>query len=186
MFKLLRVLLCTLLLVIGGASVAAATHGQPDHMVPMKGALVGQDEIPDEGATGCAEPEEGEEPLLWRFTSAGTGRVSHLGRVTYEYTHCTRTDFTISEGVLTLTAANRDTLVLTYTGAITQYQFGDPEAFWEMSWTPSGGTGRFAGATGSGGDGFAVTYTPTSPRAGTTELAFDGMIAYDASNRAAR
>jgi hypothetical protein len=54
-----------------------------------------------------------------------------------------------------------------------------------MSWAASDGTGRFAEASGTG-DGFAVTHTETSPLVGTTELTFNGMLAYDASNRAAR
>ena len=76
MLKLLRVLLCALLLVIGSASVAAATHGQPDLMVPIKGAGVGQDER-DLDSMGCTL-EEGQAPLIWRFTSEGTGREDLL------------------------------------------------------------------------------------------------------------
>jgi hypothetical protein len=186
MMKVLRTLLCALLLVIGSASVAAATHGQADLMVPMKGTLVGEDESPIPGVFPGCVLEEGQAPLLWRFTSEGTGRVSHLGRVTYEFTHCTHVDFTITQGVLTLQAANGDTLVLNYTGEVTQYIPGDPDAFWEMSWTPSSGTGRFTDASGSGGDGLAVTHTDTSPLAGTTDLTIQGMLAYDASNRAAK
>ena len=94
-------------------------------------------------------------------------------------------DFTFTQGVLTLTAANGDALVLHYTGEVTQWQPGDPDALWEMSWTPAGGTGRFAEASGYG-EGFGVTHTATSPQAGTTELTLDGVLAYDASNRAAR
>lgn len=185
MSRMLRALLFTLLLVIGGGSVAAATPGQPDHMVPVKGAGVGQDVSPVPGVfPGCTQGE-GEADLLWRFTSEGAAQVSHLGRVTYTLTHCLHVDFTITEGVLTLRAANGDSLVMDYTGEVTQYVPGDPDAFWEMSWAASSGTGRFAGAGGTG-DGFAVTHTDTSPLAGTTELTFTGMLAYDASNRAAR
>jgi hypothetical protein len=185
MLKSLRVLLVTLLLVVGGASVAAATPGQPDQMVPVKGAGVGQDVTPEPGVFPGCSLGEGEAPLLWRFTSEGSGPVSHLGRVTYTFTHCTHVDFTITEGVMTFAAANGDMLVLNYTGEVTQYVPGDPDAFWEMSWTAASGTGRFAGASGTG-DGSAVTHTETSPLAGTTDLAFHGMLAYDASNRAVK
>jgi hypothetical protein len=186
MMKMLRILLCALLLVIGGATAAVAAQGQPQLMVPIKGTLVGQDEEPTPGVFPGCLLEAGQAPLLWRFTSEGTGQVSHLGRVTYQFTHCTHVDFTLTEGVMTLTAANGDTLVLTYTGEITQYVPGGADAFWKMSWTPSSGTGRFADASGSGGDGFAVTHTDTSPLAGTTDLTFQGMITYNASNRAAK
>jgi hypothetical protein len=178
MMRLLRVTLCAMLLVLGSASAVTAGPGQP---VPIRGATVGQDQEPVPGVyPGC---EEVGAPLLWRFTSSGTGTVSHLGRVTYEFTHCTHVDFTITQGVLTLDAANGDVLVLDYTAAITQYQPGDPDALWEMSWTPAGGTGRFANAAGPGGTGYGVTHTPDSPLAGTTDLKLSGMIDYAASNR---
>lgn len=187
MTKVLRVLMCALLLVLfGGAPAAMATHGQPDRMVPITATLVGQDVEPIPGVFPGCTLEEGQAPLLWRFTSAGTGTMSHLGRVSYGFTHCTHVDLTITEGELTLTAANGDTVELAYTAVVTEYEGPeDPEAVWEMSWTVTGGTGRFAGASGSGhGDG--VTYTPTSPRAGTTELMLMGMLSYDASNRSMR
>ena len=177
MMKTLRVILCALLLVVVGASTATATHGRPDLQVPIQGYLVGVDEVPDMGAPGC---EEVGAPLLWRFTSAGTGRLAHLGRVDFSYTHCTHVDYTIVEGVLTISAANGDSLVLTYTGNVTQYVPGDPFALWEMAWAVDSGTGRFANATGSG-EGNAVTHVP--PAGEGTELSLSGTIAYDASNR---
>lgn len=179
MLRFLRVLLCALLLVLSSASVATATHGQPEHLVPIGGALVGFDEEPDILAKGCTPVGA---PLLWRFTSEGSGTVSHLGRVTYHFTHCTHVDLTITEGVLTLTAASGDTMVLNYTAHVTQYTPGDPVAVWEQEWTVADGTGRFEGATGSGvGDG--MTYVPPL---GYTELRIAGTMAYDASDSSAR
>jgi hypothetical protein len=184
MTKVLRVLMCALLLLFGSASAATATHGQPDRTVPIEAVLVGVDEEPIPGVfPGCTEVGA---PLLWRFTSAGTGTVSHLGRVTYHLTHCTHVDLTITEGVLTLWAANGDELVLTYTAAVTSYEPPEgPVALWEMAWTPASGSGRFAEVAGSGGAGYGATYTPFAPPelAGTTELDLTGMVAYDASNR---
>jgi hypothetical protein len=173
-----RAIMCALLLMMGSVSTAAATPGQPDLQVPIKGYVVGLDEEPDEGATGC---EVAGAHLLWRFTGSGTGRVAHLGRVTYHFTHCTHVDYTIVEGVMTLIAANGDSLELTYTGTITQYTPGDEYALWEMAWTVDGGTGRFVDATGSG-DGDAVTYAPPYPDP-HTELSLSGTIGYDASSR---
>lgn len=180
MLRLLRVLLCALLLIVSSASAATATHGRPEQLLPIGGALVGFDEEPDFTAEGCTPVGA---PLLWRFTSEGTGTVSRLGRVTYHFTHCTHVDLTITEGVLRLKAANGDTLVLHYTANVTQYAPGDPVAFWEQEWTVASGTGRFEGATGCGvGDG--ATYVP--PPVGYTELGLTGMVAYDASNRSTR
>lgn len=177
MIKLLRVLLCALLLVFSSASIATATHGHAGHEVPIAGALVGLEEEPDSTSKGCTSVGA---PLLWRFTSEGFGTVSHMGRVSYHFTHCTHVDLTITEGVLTLTAANGDTLVLHYTAHVTQYTPGDPVAVWEQEWSVASGTGRFEGATGSG-VGDAMTHVP--PPVGYTELDIAGMIAYDASNR---
>lgn len=180
MMKTLRVILCALLLVVVGASTATATHGRPDLQVPIQGYLVGVDEVPDMGAPGCEGDFPPDGTLLWRFTTAGTGRIAHLGRVDFSLTHCTHVDFTIMEGVLTISAANGDSLVLTYTGNVTQYEPGDPVALMELSWAVDSGTGRFANATGSGEiDG--VTHVP--PAGEGTELSLSGTIAYDASNR---
>lgn len=179
MLGFMRVLLCALLVVLSSASVATAAEGQRDHLVPIGGTVVGLDVEPDMTALGCTPVGA---PLLWRFTSEGTGTVSHLGRVTYHFTHCTHVDLTITEGELALTAANGDTLVLDYTARVTQYTPGDPVAVWEQEWTVADGTGRFAGATGSGvGEG--MTYLPPL---GSTELRIAGTIAYDASNRSTK
>lgn len=173
-----RAILCALLLLMGSVSTAVATHGQADLRVPVGGYLVGVDDEPDEDATDCQVVGA---PLLWRFAGSGTGRVSHLGRVGYEYTQCTHVDYTILEGVMKLTAANGDTLDLTYTGEITQYTPGDEYALWEIQWTAVGGTGRFLEAQGSG-NADVITYAPPYPDP-HSEFTLDGMITYDASNR---
>jgi len=49
----------------------------------------------------------------------------------------------------------------------------------------SSGTGRFTDASEFGGEELAITHTDTSPLAGTTDLTLHGIVAYDASNRAA-
>ena len=173
-----RAILCALLLVMGSVSTAVAKYGPPDHQVPIQGYVVGTDGV-NETPGDC--PDLGEVALRWRFTSDGTGRVAHLGRVKYHFSHCTYMDSTILGGEMELKAANGDVLDLTYTGAITQYTPGDDYALWGMDWTVDGGTGRFVDATGSG-DADVVTYAPPYPDP-HTELSLIGQIAYDASNR---
>jgi hypothetical protein len=180
MIKVLRTLLTALLLVVGGASTAVATHGQPERELPIWGAVVGPDEEPDMAATGCSA---GGADLLWRFTSSGYGQVSHLGRVEYDFTHCTRVDNSIREGVLTLTAANGDLLVLSYTGVIAPWGPESTSALWTMHWEVDYGTGRFASAAGAG-VADAETFIP--PLESKTELSISGMISYDASDRASK
>ena len=173
-----RAILCALLLVMGSISTAAAKQGPPDLQVPIQGYLVGTDGV-NETPGDCPDAEE--VGLMWRFTSDGTGRAAHLGRVTYHLSHCTYEDSTIRVGEMELKAANGDILELTYTGAITQYTPGDDYALWAIDWTVDGGTGRFVDASGSG-DADVVTYAPPYPDP-HTELSLSGQIAYDASSR---
>ena len=182
---ILRAILCALLLVMGSVSTAVAKNGPPDHQVPIQGYLVGLDEVPNLEPGDCNQVPEVD--LMWRFASSGTGRLSHLGRVSYHFSHCTYWDATIRDGVLTISAANGDSLVLAYTAIADPFTLGGPTATWTMSWTvdSESGTGRFVDATGSG-DGSAVTHVPPpmgSSETAYTELSLSGQISYDASNR---
>lgn len=180
MTKVLRVLMCALLLLFGSASAAMATHGQPDRMVPIRGTVVSLMEGPDVSAPDCPEGTE----WTWRYNSEGAGRLSHLGRVTYTFSHCTNVPGdAIEEGLMTVTAANGDELVMAYSGGGFVFAPEDPYVTWTIDWTivEGEGTGRFAGATGSG-EGHALTFFPPYPDP-YTELNLFGMIAYDASNR---
>jgi hypothetical protein len=181
MLRVLRVILCALLLLVSNASLATATHGQPEHPRPIGGALVGFDRIPDFAAPGCPEESPGGAAVRWRYASSGTGRVSHLGRVTYEFTHCTYWDNTITDGVLRLKAANGDQLVLGYTAKVAPWTEGDTLSVWQQKWRVASGTGRFQDAKGSG-VGNATTYLP--PVEVYTELDLTGTISYNPSNRA--
>jgi hypothetical protein len=181
MFTILRVVLGALLLVLSSASAATATHGHPDRMVPIKGTVVSLLEGPDESAPGCPEGTA----WTWRYNSEGAGQLSHLGRVTYEFSHCTNVPGdAIEEGMMTVTAANGDELVMAYAGGGFVFATDGPYVTWMIDWTIVEGTGRFEGATGSG-EGHAVTYFPPFPDP-YTELDLFGMIAYDASDRSAK
>jgi hypothetical protein len=95
------------------------------------------------------------------FTSeAGTGNASHLGKISYS----------TSTGILTfdetLTAANGDTLTLRDVRTVVS----GTEA--SGTWTVIGGTGRFAGATGSG------TSDSIRPGDGTCTQTWSGSIVY--------
>ena len=95
-------------------------------------------------------------------------------------------DELISDGTITFTAANGDTLVIAQ--AVTSDIVGAFEGFTSKgTWTVVDGSGRFANATGSGsmdgvGDipgGEALFGLPD----GTVMFNFMGRIAYDASDR---
>lgn len=174
--KVLRIAAFTALLLVGFATPSSAATA-----VPIKGTVMGGGG-PDLTAPGCVD-------AIWRFNGSGTGQMSHLGRVDYEFTHCTYPDFTADLGTFELVAANGDELVMSYEGAFELV--GAMEGFTgEGSWTATGGTGRFANASGSGswgvlGDvpgGDALFGLPD----GYMEFTFDGMITYAASDRSHR
>ena len=114
------------------------------------------------------------EPSQWISTSTGTGRISHLGRVTWTTEHCFQlATGTFGDADLVITAANGDKLFGTYDGYMT-----GATTFAETL-IITGGTGRFSGATG------------TIDEVGSLDLATGymqidgyGFITYDASNRA--
>lgn len=81
------------------------------------------------------------------------GTLSHLGTVEVEGAHCTERSLTplpvdFGRGVSIWTAANGDQLYANYEG--TQTKFVEPGVVvaFEVTYTITGGTGRFAGASG--------------------------------------
>ena len=195
MKKFSRVLGVAALLVMATAGPAMAAR-PPDHLLPIKGSVLALDNgqifpTPDQ-PLDCPDWAE------WQFFSRGVGQVSHLGRAELDVVQCSMVvapPGTIrSEGTTTLTAANGDMLILAHELDVeTQYtNFPVPDGWeGEGTWTVVGGTGRFALASGSG-TVTAVGDIPTDDTpwqdlpAGSTSWTFNGMIEYDASNRAVR
>lgn len=116
-------------------------------------------------------------PGVFAVTTSGSGHASHLGKVTVSSTETL--DFVTSpgsvvlhDGLLVMTAANGDQLYWSYEGT------GSPpdesgESALAGTFVITGGTGRFADATGGGafeGTGNAVT--------GMASLSYVGSIAY--------
>jgi hypothetical protein len=161
-----------LLLAAALCLVVAAPVAAKDPVRPFGGRVVGVDSAemnPADCPAGAAA----------RYHSAGTGRLLHLGLVRYTVTHCvfmdSPVDGHIGPGTVTITAANGDMLVLAETSGT--FVFDQPMPMTtstaEISWTVASGTGRFAGATGSGtgaGVGDMVE--------GITPMAFTGTISY--------
>ena len=168
-------------LVLALLAVALAAPASAASQVPLPGTLLGEGE-PDYSAPGCPG-------AIWTFNGWGTGQMSHLGKVDYEFTQCLYPDLTVRNGMFTLVAANGDKLFLAYEGQVEVIgaNLGFTGA---ASWTAVGGTGRFANATGSGtydviGDvpgGDALFDLPD----GYMQFTFEGMIAYQASDRSHR
>lgn len=170
-------LVAALILLLAAPASALATNPAPS--VPFVGSAFGTDETvpPTDCPAGAA----------WRYVLSGTGQFAHLGRVALAVSHCTWFDPIALDGTfqgsMTFTAANGDTLVLTHSGtfALAMGPSGPVSSFIEFAWEVTGGTGRFATATGSG-QGTALG----DLAAGTTAPTYWGTIAYDASDRSAQ
>lgn len=172
------------------AAPVMATRGQPDRMVPIKGTVTGEHWIVPM-AEDCVDSDGAVD--WWRFSSAGSGQMSHLGTVDYFLTQCTYIvppAGPVSGGTITFTAANDDTLVVAQSMQSEIIgEFPEPDAFTVTGgWDVVSGTGRFTSATGSGMlDGIGdipngVPYFDELPD-GLAQFNFHGEIAYDASDR---
>jgi hypothetical protein len=157
------VLVAAALCLVLAAPVAAA-----DPVRPFGGTAMVS--VETEGPpTGCAPDAMGRESFV------AQGQLLHLGRSTLEGAHCTHLDMatgagSLVDGMMTITAANGDTLAVAYHGTFRLYPWPNPEVMLDaaISWTITGGTGRFANATGTGSVG--VTETEM--------MVFEGTIAY--------
>jgi hypothetical protein len=125
--------------------------------VPFHGRLQGD-------VTRTLEP-----PLvLVHVDAAGNG--THLGRFTLEIPHVVDLATRVAVGTYQFTAANGDTIYAEFTGLATPTE--DPGVLYiEETATITGGTGRFAGVTGS-----FVAERLYDTVAGTTIGSFDGTI----------
>lgn len=84
---------------------------------------------------------------------SGAGHALHLGRINVEQDHCVNLlgpdPLAFTDGRFTLTAANGDTVTGTYGGRL--QPTGTPNLFAiDATFLITGGTGRFAGASGGG------------------------------------
>ncbi|GAA6525351.1 hypothetical protein [Intrasporangium sp. DVR] len=127
-------------------------------------------------------PVDCPEGTSWRYSQTGTAWLSHLGRVTFEITHCTvAPEGRFGQGTTVFTAANGDELWMEHWGTFQLDAVENPtRADATLSWMIVGGTGRFAGATGSG-TGAAHTAI-TGPASGFTSGTWTGEIAYNGNS----
>lgn len=162
---------------------ASATRGQLAQELPFRlsadAIVLGQ-----EFAPGFGPPTFGRSDFDGRCSVpsdfvvgfALEGQATHLGSFTGVAEHCSQVDFaqggsTISDGVMVLTAADGDELWTSYV-RVTLGE-GQPE---DHEFT--GGTGRFAGASGRG-----LGHPDCDRSTGTCTFELEGVIVYDASDR---
>jgi hypothetical protein len=182
MVKMLRMIMVVLLLFVVGSPAASAGYGPMNKQVPLKGTVVGSDTFTPY-YEGCVyDPPVPEEWLPYRYTTKGTGNVSHLGTVDFVLDNCSmlnpgHTAGVIAYGTITFTAANGDVLVITHKGtSATVFPVATAQYTWKI--VSDKGTGRFDGATGSG---TSQALTHITDEMSTITLL--GVINYDASNR---
>lgn len=133
-----------------GTSVSSAAQS-----APFKGSFEG---------TQTLTPLQ---PPFGLVNGSATGNATQLGLFTVKFPHTVNFATRTGEGTFTFTAANGDTLTADFTG---QAQGGPIVSIVEHA-TVTGGTGRFAGATGT------FTVQRRFDRAsGTTEGSFEGTI----------
>ena len=140
---------------LAGAAVLSLALAGPalaaDPVRPFGGTVSGPDAYGPPDCPGA----------VWHYTSLATGEMLHLGRVSMAVSHCTWIDTFVDgapatghfgPGTMTFTAANGDILALADWGTFRLVATPDGLfSYVDISWAVSGGTGRFAVATGRGG-----------------------------------
>ena len=109
-------------------------------------------------------------PPMVSVAIEGEGRATQLGHFTVSFPHVVDRSTGIVVGTYEFTAANGDTLTADFTGQVTPTDVPGVVHVEEEA-TITGGTGRFAGATGSF-TGERLVHMAT----GTTEGFFEGTI----------
>lgn len=166
MSKYVRVsaLVMAVVLTIAMSATAAAAA---DPARPFRGTITGSDTMGPPACPGAS----------WQYSHSGTGQLAHLGLVTAEITHCTWFDpdsmtGTFGPGTITFTDATGDQLVVADWGTFTVVPAAQA-SFVDLHWEVIDGTGRFEGASGSGGG------APVSDLvAGTTTATYWGSLSY--------
>ena len=141
-------------LVVGTISVSASALNGPR---PLAGHVKGYDEYGSE----CGGPGS------FQLTSYGVGQITHLGKSLMVSPVCVGQDGNpIGTWTFTFTAANGDKV----TGEVTGFTYTDYG--FDLFATITGGTGRFAGATGE------LTFPTLSTGSGVWSSEIEGWITY--------
>jgi hypothetical protein len=136
----------------------------------LAGPAAAGEQVPFRGRLQGAITVTSVSPPIVNETVAGTGNATHLGKFTYQQPHSVNLATSTLIGSYHFTAANGDELFADFIGRSSATPTPGVRSIVETA-TVTGGTGRFAGATG----GFTVKRlinTVTSETAGS----FDGII----------
>jgi hypothetical protein len=158
--------------------VTAATFLSPAatlarSLKPFKAAITFNETVQPDGTGTCG-------PIGSSFlgTISGTGQATHMGKVSITSRDCitfmSATTFTFGSTELVLIAANGDKISATYTGT---FEIEDGVGVITGTYTITGGSGRFSGATGRGTVQGLETLNPTTFQ-GQGQVQLTGTISY--------
>ncbi len=157
-------------------------------LVPFKGTLTGpvpsNVDVPPFPSVACP-PSDPPHTLILKVQGSLRGTLSHFGLSTVSNTHCG--DIKLFPNIIPLTdgkgvirAANGDEVFYTYEGYIDPSPVCGVSHVFELTGTITGGTGRFAGASGE------ISWTGTqvqpfcppdsNPPPGFVEVFYEGQI----------
>jgi hypothetical protein len=147
---MLRKTLMAVVTILGAVLALAPRASAVSRSTPFSGRVAGDASFAAVDATTCPHTD------LWigglQIRSEATGTAAHLGRVTMTAAHCAAFDSSIVGGQLTLTAANGDEIHVGYTGTCpydpATAVIGETVITCHVMLDVTGGTGRFAAATG--------------------------------------
>lgn len=152
---------------VPGLGTGTAVSGERAASLPFRGSF----DLTSSAAVNCPPTCP---PTTLTITGRQNGNGTHLGNFTAHTIDIVNMPTTQATGTLSLTAANGDQLFATTAGA--EDQFIPPNvSHVTQTATITGGTGRFAGATGT----FTVEHTSTIDFAAGTAIgsgSFDGYI----------
>jgi len=149
--------------VMGPEVALEAQRSAPAQTVPFRTSSYLFHGIAAAPEPGCDAPGESRRYL------AGEGNATHLGRYTVELSFCARAGGVLGDGRGTFVAANGDLLQFTFEGTST---FVPPFTLSFTSFaTFTGGSGRFAGASGE-----AVVTGTLDVRTGAGDGGWEGTI----------
>lgn len=176
-------------------------HGEKNHLfgyqkpVPFKATFFTDivNNIEDPGDPEASGPFKGgctEEPFIFFNVQEGSGQATHLGNFSTRITFCIDPTDLMDDGTLTgdesapynngqgtFTAANGDELHFTIEGAVLPSDHPDYNFEFQDPFTFTGGTGRFAGASGSG-----ITDSFVNQSANRTDHSWNGELILNPKN----
>lgn len=133
----------------------------------------------------CSRPSD------YVIAASFEGNATHAGRVTGEASHCSQIEWTpqgpgratYSDGQGVMNTANGSTILLRYGNGTTGLDPASGEMWFEDEWTFIGGTGLFAGATGSGTEGGRFSDFNAVLSGMPVPMWMEGTITYDPSRK---